>query len=193
MGRKQKSITINNCELPEAGWVMWRGEATAIELLFRQALQLEPCDNLKTLNIDGEKKTLKLAAIFEWGGLLSNKTLLENILLPQEYVGKCTTECKEKVYKLFSDFKYEDFLDKRPFYVPRNVQKLSGIVRAFFQEPDVIFAQNLVFGLNQRDIGLLRLFMKEYRNMNIHFSDTAMYPENEFDVIIDYKKWEKAG
>lgn len=186
-------ITINHCEMPTTGWVLWKGDAAHIEQLFKQVLQIEPSENIKNANVINTDGTLKLAAIFEWGGLLSNKTLLENILLPQEYVGKPTADIKNRVYKLFSSMSYEVFLDKRPFYVPRNVQKIAAIARAFFQEPDVLLVQNLAFGLQPRDMDQLSEFIKQYRNVNIHFSDTGIFSENEFDLVIDYEKWEMAG
>ena len=82
-------------------------------------------------------------------------------------------------------------MQERPYFVPRNVQKLTMILRAFLQEPECIFAINLSFGLEEKDKRFLLNFMQDYRHINVHFSEGIIHDRAEFTEVVNTTLWEK--
>jgi ABC-type lipoprotein export system ATPase subunit len=195
MDNKITSLQLAGVEIPVKGWVLWQGDLPTTESLYRQILRLEPADKLvvnkQDVNFQKLSVGVKMAAIFEWGGLLSNRSLLDNLLLPFDYHSKDTVLLKQKIIKIFTSLNYERYLEERPYFVPRNVQKLTMILRAFLQEPECIFAINLSFGLEENDKSFLLTFMQDYRHINVHFSEGIIHDRDEFTEVVNTTLWEK--
>lgn len=197
MDKRLKAIALKGVNIPTDGWILWQGDNQLIENSYRQILRLSPCEDLvinsKNINHSEFHIGINIAAIFEWGGLLSNRSLLENLLLPFDYRSKDSSQIHVKINAIYSELKYEQFLHERPFYVPRNVQKLTMILRAFLQEPDCILAFNLSFGLETRDKEFLKKFLQDYRHINAHFSEESLHKPTDFTEVIHTELWEKSA
>jgi ABC-type transporter Mla maintaining outer membrane lipid asymmetry ATPase subunit MlaF len=96
---------------------------------------------------------LKIGYGFDFGGLLNNRTLLENLTLPLEY---------HKVLDLHDSIvracEYLDFLgllryrDQRPAVVPGGVRKLTCMLRALILHPEVLLLDDPSVGMNEETV-----------------------------------------
>jgi phospholipid/cholesterol/gamma-HCH transport system ATP-binding protein len=99
---------------------------------------------------------------FDMGGLLNNKTLFENLLLPLQYhklVGE--EEAFERVQSAIDMFGMAQSRDLRPFSVPGSARKLTCIIRSFIHWPQVVFLDDPVTGLKEDNLNDLIYFVEE--------------------------------
>jgi len=99
---------------------------------------------------------------FDMGGLLNNKTLFENLILPLQY-HKMTDdeEANDRVNQALEMFGMTMFKDKRPFAVPGSMRKLTCVLRAFMHWPQVVFLDDPLTGLKQDNINDLIYYVEE--------------------------------
>lgn len=87
---------------------------------------------------------------FDFGGLIHNRTLLENAVLPLVYHKVCTPEqANEKALDLFEKLGATRFYKQRPSDVPGGVRKLVCLIRALIIEPQVMLLDDPSVGLGQ--------------------------------------------
>lgn len=87
---------------------------------------------------------------FDFGGLINNRTLKENCLLPLLYHKICTeSEANERVESLFSKLDATKFLNQRPALVPGGIRKLTCLMRSVITEPDLLLLDDPTVGLSQ--------------------------------------------
>jgi ABC-type lipoprotein export system ATPase subunit len=99
---------------------------------------------------------------FDMGGLLNNKTLLENLTLPLLYHNLLPYgEAVERVTEIMSHFGILSSKDQRPFAVSGSQRKLTCVLRAFVHNPQVIFLDDPLTGLKQDNLNDLFHFMNE--------------------------------
>ena len=83
---------------------------------------------------------LNVGYSFDYGGLLNNKTIKENILLPLHYHNELDAEEAEKrVEDYLARYMLEEFADLRPAMTPGYVRKLACVVRSLALDPEVLF------------------------------------------------------
>lgn len=76
---------------------------------------------------------------FSRGGLLNNRSLKENLMLPILYHAKMPySDAKDYCEKLLQDMGISKYMDMRPATVPGSAAKLAGLLRAFVLEPQVL-------------------------------------------------------
>ncbi len=93
---------------------------------------------------------LNVGYTFEYGGLIHNKTLKENILLPIQYHPQVSKRRnQEDVIKMIKDFGMEHTMNKRPSDVPGSHRKITVLLRAFVMHPEVLILDNPTMGLNE--------------------------------------------
>jgi len=82
----------------------------------------------------------KVSYIFRSGGLISNLTVKENLLLPLNFhFPEVSDEIKhEIVYKQLNEFGIASVKEKRPADISRSICKLVGLIRAIIIEPKVM-------------------------------------------------------
>lgn len=99
---------------------------------------------------------------FDFGGLLNNKTLGENLLLPLEYHKRLDPEqAIERVEEAISHFGMDSVKDKRPFAVSGSMRKLTCVVRAFIHNPEIVFLDDPLTGLKQENLNDLIPYVEE--------------------------------
>lgn len=99
---------------------------------------------------------------FDMGGLLNNKTIFENLLLPLQY-HKITDEedAASRVQEAIDMFGMGSVKDLRPYAVSGSQRKLACIIRAFIHWPQVVFLDDPVTGLKEDNLNDLFYFVEE--------------------------------
>lgn len=99
---------------------------------------------------------------FDMGGLLNNKTLFDNLMLPLQYHKLVSEEeAFERVQNVIEMFGMAQSRDLRPFSVSGSQRKLTCIVRAFIHWPQVVFLDDPVTGLKEDNLNDLIYFVEE--------------------------------
>jgi phospholipid/cholesterol/gamma-HCH transport system ATP-binding protein len=108
------------------------------------------------------KYRLNIGYGFDMGGLLNNKTLEENLLLPLQYHQLASAEeAEERVREVIELFGLHQVKDKRPFAIPGSQRKLSCVIRAFVHSPEVVFLDDPLTGLKKDNLNDLFHFVEE--------------------------------
>lgn len=101
---------------------------------------------------------------FDLGGLLSNRTLSENLKLPLLYHKLCSEEEAEKrVMDIMSEFSLLADMEKRPGAVGGGVRKLACVLRAFVIDPQMIVMDDPFTGLGMENSRKLVRLVQERR------------------------------
>ena len=83
---------------------------------------------------------LRMGYAFDMGGLLSNRTLFENLVLPLNYHKTCSPQDAEKrVLALMDRFQLINFKDLRVAYVSANLRKMTVLIRSIILDPEILF------------------------------------------------------
>jgi phospholipid/cholesterol/gamma-HCH transport system ATP-binding protein len=87
---------------------------------------------------------------FDFGGLIHNRTLLENVTLPLVYHKVCSHRAaKERAESYFEKLGGWKVRNERPSMVPGGVRKLTCLIRALITEPQVLLLDDPTVGLGQ--------------------------------------------
>lgn len=99
---------------------------------------------------------------FDMGGLLNNKSLYENLLLPLVYHNVLTNgEADERVNDVLSFFGLGQFKNSRPSAISGSQRKLTCMIRPFIHWPQVVFLDDPSTGLKQDNLNDLIHFVEE--------------------------------
>lgn len=141
---------------------------------------------------------LAIGYTFDYGGLLSNRTVYDNLMLPLAYHSLIPPkEAKERVMQLIEKFEIQKFAHERPAHIPGRVRKLTCLLRSLAMRPQVLLMDDPSVGLGQdtlytfvdyihalRKEGYLKhIFMSSYdeKYMNlfnyqiVHLDDCQLY------------------
>ena len=104
---------------------------------------------------------LKIGYGFEYGGLINNRTIFQNLILPIEYHKiKDHAEAKKHVEEIIEVFGLQRSSRYRPSAVSGGQRKLACIARAFVMDPEVLILDEPTHGLNERTIEILCNFIR---------------------------------
>jgi ABC-type transporter Mla maintaining outer membrane lipid asymmetry ATPase subunit MlaF len=93
---------------------------------------------------------LKIGYTFDLGGLISNRTLNDNLLLPLNYHRICSAqEAQDRVNYYIDKFSLMKSRDMRPANVSGGVRKLTCLIRSLLLEPEVLLLDDLTVGLSK--------------------------------------------
>jgi len=99
---------------------------------------------------------------FDMGGLLNNKTVTENLILPLLYHKMVSAEeATDRVNQVVDLFGMHQVKDQRPYAIPGSQRKLTCVVRAFVHHPQVVFLDDPLTGLKQDNLNDLFHYVEE--------------------------------
>lgn len=107
---------------------------------------------------------LAMGYTFDSGGLIHNRTILENLTLPLVYHKICNErEASERAHGLLSYFDIHTSASARPSAVPGRVRKAAVIARAFIMNPSVLLLDDPSTGLSSRAVQNLKSLIGKKR------------------------------
>lgn len=96
-------------------------------------------------------------------GLLGNRTLEQNFLLPFQYHQMNSTASHRRVASLFEMFGLEQMKDYRPGELSGSFRRLAVVARALIFRPKVLLLDNPTTGLTAADRNLINQFILDER------------------------------
>lgn len=108
---------------------------------------------------------IEIGYTFEGGGLLANRTLEENLILPHLYHNLSEPDdVKESIRKVAKRFKFDAFLDRRPAMVSGGLRKLITILRPVLLRPSFLLMDDPFSGLDPETARELEKLVLELRS-----------------------------
>jgi ABC-type transporter Mla maintaining outer membrane lipid asymmetry ATPase subunit MlaF len=87
---------------------------------------------------------------FDFGGLLANRTLAENLILPLLYHGDISVrDARARVESFLEIFHLSGHGDQRPAAVSGSVRKATVVARAMIAEPSLLLLDDPFVGINE--------------------------------------------
>lgn len=145
-----------------------------------------------------KKIRTRTAFVFDEGGLISNISIYDNMVLPLRYHYKIFSKkyLNKRVERFLKYFNIYEYKDSRPGAVDKEIYKLSLYCRAFILKPKLVFINEptLFLGTKSKKYILDYLFRLRYHNKKIiisSFSDVelAYSMANKFLVLDDAKAY----
>jgi phospholipid/cholesterol/gamma-HCH transport system ATP-binding protein len=99
---------------------------------------------------------------FDMGGLLNNKTIFENLILPLQYHKQTSLrEAELWVDQVIDRFGLHNHRNLRPFAIPGSQRKLTCLLRAFIHAPQIVLLDDPLTGLKQDHLTEMYRFIEE--------------------------------
>ncbi|HEY1078982.1 MAG TPA: ATP-binding cassette domain-containing protein [Bdellovibrio sp.] len=137
-GKSSLLQILAGLQIPQSGRFLVNGE-NVVDMSFEEFLPYR----------------LQIGYSFDYGGLINNRTLFDNLMLPLLYHKLVSPEeAKERVESLFKEFGVEKFAHERPAHVPGRVRKLTCLMRALVMRPQVLLLDDPSVGLGQDSVYL---------------------------------------
>lgn len=93
---------------------------------------------------------LSIGYTFDYGGLINNRTVYDNLMLPLAYHKLIPMEeAQKRVADIIKAFDIEKFAHERPAHIPGRVRKLACLLRALVMRPEVLVMDDPSVGLGQ--------------------------------------------
>lgn len=169
------------------------GSSTLMQIL--AGLQIPTFGNYLINEIPVEKMSfeeflpfrLRMGYGFGMGGLISNRTLFENLVLPLNYHKICSFEEAEKrVLTLMERFHLIKFKDLRIAYVSASLRKMTVLVRAIIMEPEILFLDDPNIRVSKEAQQMYAdLLREQINNGTLHTIFIASFDESFFSYF-DY-------
>ncbi len=149
------------------------GRSTLLQLL--AGLQMPTQGHLEFNGINVTELTfeeflpfrLKIGYTFDLGGLISNRTLFDNLILPLEYHNICSpTEARDRVNYYLDKFSLQKSKDMRPANVSGGMRKLTCLIRSLLLEPEILLLDDLTVGLSKPQVELFCNCLNDLRSQN---------------------------
>ena len=107
---------------------------------------------------------LAIGYTFDYGGLISNRTVQDNLLLPLHYHELIPhKEAKIRVDDYIKRFDLEKFKNERPAHVPGRVRKLTCLLRALVIHPQMLLMDDPSVGLGAETASLFAEVINEQK------------------------------
>lgn len=117
---------------PESGALLMNGHNTA-QMSFEEFLPFRS----------------RIGYTFDYGGLFSNRTLVDNLTLPLAYHKVCSShEAESRAISLAREFGFESVMRQRPSTVSGGLRKLVCVLRAFILNPEVMVMDDPFTGID---------------------------------------------
>jgi len=167
-----KALTDINLEIAKGEFAFvcgasGAGKSTLLKLLFRQE---EPTEG--QVLIDGRNVTRlgsrgiaqlrrKIGLVFQEFRLLPGLSVLDNVALAAQVIGKSKRESRTKAYQLLRDLGLKEHYDAKPFALSGGEQQRVAIARALINEPMLLLADEPTGNIDDDMAAeIMRLFLK---------------------------------
>jgi ABC-type transporter Mla maintaining outer membrane lipid asymmetry ATPase subunit MlaF len=123
---------------------------------------------------------LRVGYAFDLGGLLSNRTLFDNMVLPLSYHKICSPEeASRRVTAIFERFDLMKFKDLRPAHVSGSIRRITCLVRSLILDPEVLLLDDPTVGLSKETQKLFTEFIQEIMRIgSLHTLFVSSYEES---------------
>ena len=130
---------------------------------------------------------LRMGYGFDTGGLLSNRTLFENLVLPLNYHNICSPqEAERRVLALMERFQLINFKDLRIAYVSASLRKMTVLIRAIIMDPEILFLDDPGIRISKEAQQMYAELLRELiNNGTLHTIFIASFDESFFSYF-DY-------
>jgi ABC-type ATPase involved in cell division len=128
---------------------------------------------------------LSIGYTFDYGGLINNRTVYENLILPLIYHKLISQEeAESKVREVIKLFDLEKFKDERPAHIPGRIRKIACLLRAMVIEPQVLLLDDPSVGLGQEiSLKFLDLIETHKKSKNLKHIFITSYDEKFMSLI----------
>jgi phospholipid/cholesterol/gamma-HCH transport system ATP-binding protein len=121
---------------------------------------------------------LQVGYAFDLGGLLHNRTLFENLMLPLQYHKVMSfVEAERKIKTLFEQFQIMKYQDLRPSFVSGSVRKMSILLRSILFHPRFLILDDPFVGLSpfqrQEFVTLIETLRNKTGFLHLLFTDST--------------------
>lgn len=170
-GKSSLLQILAGLQIPQSGKFLVNGE-NVLEMSFEEFLPYR----------------LQIGYSFDYGGLINNRSLFDNIMLPLLYHKTATPEeAKTRVSAYFKEFGIDKFANERPAHVPGRVRKMACLIRALVMNPQILLLDDPSVGLGQDSVytfvDCIHRLRKQGYCQNVFISS---YDEN-FMNLFDYQ------
>lgn len=108
---------------------------------------------------------LRIGYTFDYGGLINNRTIFDNLMLPLIYHKLIPyDQAKQRVESVIKRFELKKFANERPAHVPGRVRKLGCLLRALVIHPQMLLMDDPSIGLGADTLGTFVDYISELRD-----------------------------
>jgi putative ABC transport system ATP-binding protein len=118
-----------------------------------------------------ERTARAFGMVFQQYNLLFSLNVLENVILPQVFLGQPSRERREKAVKLLRRFGIEARAKQSPAMLSGGQQQRVAVCRALINDPDIILADEPVGNLDSESA---RIVMETLKNINVKDQKTVI-------------------
>ncbi len=109
---------------------------------------------------------LQIGYSFDYGGLLANRTLKDNLLIPLLYHRLAKpAEAEKRTYKLLESLKVLGHENKRPASVSGAMRKATVVARSFILNPEMLVLDDPFVGLDDEQGNNIVELINEHRKL----------------------------
>jgi len=146
-GRSTLFKILVGLKQPTQGTVLYNGQSLS-EMSFEEFLPFRK----------------RIGYTFDLGGLLNNRTILENLTLPLLYHKMMSeADAQEQVMELLKRFSIQSSAHLRPSSVPGRTRKAAIVARSLVMDPELIILDDPTTGLSNEARKSLMELLTEYQ------------------------------
>jgi ABC-type transporter Mla maintaining outer membrane lipid asymmetry ATPase subunit MlaF len=106
----------------------------------------------------------KIGYTFDYGGLFSNRSLLENMTLPLLYHKTFSfKESRERAAQLAAHFGFSNKLNEKPASVTGGLRKLVTVLRTLLMNPEMLVMDDPFMGVDPQNVAKLIQLLNDRR------------------------------
>ena len=126
---------------------------------------------------------LNMAFGFDNGGLLSNRTIRDNIMLPLSYHG---LQSHAEAEHMIKEFELTPFEHARPFSLSLAIKKMAGIARSLAIEPQVLFLDEPSLGLSSAQTDCIVKHVKSWKEKDPSRTLICASSDKYFNLLFEH-------